>query len=159
MSCKIQIREATIHDYPAVYELHELVDREFVPPLSERESLDERVRQSISAPDHSCLIEVGVPNTIRAALALQRFQAASESAYLKFFAVHPDHRSQGLGLAFRARALDLIRQMGIEEVQTRTWSTNSAMISLNKALGFILERIVPDDRSPGIDSVYFRKSL
>ena len=80
-------------------------------------------------------------------------------AYLKFFAVHPALRQQGIAYTFRKKALDTMKEMGIQAVRTRTWSTNTAMISLNKKLGFIENYVVTDDRGPGIHSIYFKKSL
>lgn len=44
-------------------------------------------------------------------------------------------------------------------VATRTWSENGAHLHILKEMGFDLIKTLPDDRGPGIDTVYYAKRV
>ena len=41
-------------------------------------------------------------------------------------------------------------------IALRTWSTNAAQLRLMEKLGFTCVLRLPDDRGPGVDTVYYR---
>ena len=159
MDIPIVVQRATVQHFEAVLAFVQLVDAEFVPPLSVRYCLRELVRQYLCEPGKACLLETGADRAIRAALLYELNAPLTSSAYLVFFAVRPDCRRTGLALRFRLAALEVMRASDIHEVTTRTWSTNGAMLALNQQSGFTCTHVVKDERGPGIDSVYFRRTL
>ncbi|MFW6320775.1 MAG: N-acetyltransferase family protein [Halohasta sp.] len=44
-------------------------------------------------------------------------------------------------------------------VSTKTWHTNRAHISILDSLGFACVERVPDDRKPGVDTVYYAREI
>ena len=153
-------RRGTADDFAAVLAFFELLDDEFVPPLSQREPLAERARAAVSAPGYGCAL-VSERNGRTVALSVfRRFADATRPiAELSFFGVHPGWRRRGLGSRFRGWLLDELRASGFVAVRTRTWSSNRAMIELNRRHGFELIHIAVDERGPGVDSWYFGREL
>ena len=153
-------RRGTADDLAAVLAFFRLLDDEFVPPLSQREPLEERARAAVSAPGYGCaLVTTESGETIALAVFRRFADATRPTAELSFFGVHPDWRRRALGSAFRGWLLDELRTLGFVAVRTRTWSSNRAMIALNRRHGFELIRVAVDERGPGVDSWYFGREL
>jgi len=153
-------RRGTPDDLAAVLAFFQLLDEEFVPPLSQREPLEERARAAVSAPGYGCALVTTLTRETIALSVFRRFADASRpTAELSFFGVHPAWRGRGLGSAFRGWLLDELRASGFVAVRTRTWSGNHPMIALNRRHGFELIRVAVDERGPGIDSWYFGREL
>lgn len=154
----LNVERARAGDFNQLREFFHLVDAEFLPPLSERDSVDDLVWRYLDDKESDCMIcRNGM--SISAAVAFEYLNQQHSSVYLTFFAVHPQHRRQGMGLAYRLKILTWLKQQGVQEVITRTWSTNRAMCRLNEQVGFLVDYVIPDDRGPGIDTIYYKKYL
>lgn len=156
-----------------VWKLLSDADGEFIPPLSSREKttqaallpgkgdargpvsyFEQMIRQAFILavkdgrvngfltyiPDHVLLID-GREVTCN---------------YISTIVVEPESRKQGLT---RRMYDELFRISKGRKVATRTWSTNDAHLSLLKKMGFQLINTIPDDRGPGIDTVYYLKEI
>ena len=159
-----------------VWRLLRLYDGDFVPPLSQREST---CQQSLSGGE----AESG-PRSYFHALQEQSFLLAAEGEALAgFFSFRQDYlpppiahlrqdgrlalyvttivvdapaRGQGLATRFY-RALPTFLP-GPLLITTRTWSGNRSHLHVLEKLGFSLALRIPDDRGPGVDTVYYSRA-
>jgi ribosomal protein S18 acetylase RimI-like enzyme len=60
----------------------------------------------------------------------------AKRGYLGPAATLPEHRGKGLGKALTARALNFLREQGLERTSLYTWSGNVAALRVLKSLGF-----------------------
>jgi ribosomal protein S18 acetylase RimI-like enzyme len=158
----------------AVWMLLKEVDREFIPPLSSRESTTTKNLQSTA-------VEAAEPRSYFKRLLGQVTLIASVdgnvAGFMSFIPAHHDLliSSQSpcsyistIAVARSARRLGIARRLydGILSlpdryaspwVVTRTWSTNSGHLNLLESLGFREIVNLPDDRGPGIDTVYYAR--
>lgn len=141
---------------------------EFVPPLSERHStsqtdLDSGERHSgpqayfdeMSAqPIVLALRDTELLGFLsyRPDFVLDFLPGAS--CYVTTVCVDAAHRREGVATALYAHVEALVRPQG---VSLRTWSTNVAQIGALRKRGYECVRTLPDDRGPGVDTVYFLK--
>jgi RimJ/RimL family protein N-acetyltransferase len=89
--------------------------------------------------------------------ALEEF---GESAYITTICVKHEMRNKGILKKMYAYLEDTVAvENGIHRLSTRTWSQNHAHIHVLEKLGFRTITVLPDDRGPGIDTVYFGKEL
>lgn len=159
-----------------VWRLLETYGEDFVPPLSQRQSTCQQGLQSIGGPSGQG------PLAYFEELKHQRFLLAVEGEdmagflsfrydyvppilsgqaaegvlglYITTIIVAASHRRQGLAREFYRRLMALYpwrRRL----ISTRTWSGNTNHISLLQKLSFAGPIRIPDDRGPGIDTVYY----
>jgi len=145
-------------------------DEEFVPPLSARAST---VQSSLGpAIARAQGIEAYLAGVLGQALlvaeaadgllgllsyrphhvvAVHGREPIGPLAYVTTVVVTPSARGRGV-----ARALygALLAEVGGGAVATRTWSHNDAHLRLLESLGFTEAIRLPDDRGPGVDTVY-----
>ncbi|MDR2347916.1 MAG: GNAT family N-acetyltransferase [Bifidobacteriaceae bacterium] len=152
--------------------LLEAVDLEFVPPLSARSSTRQTDFESAAGrnvsqylnemADQSCILGLEgealsgllsyCPDAVVGAIGL-----TPPSAYVSTVCVQPARRRRGIAEAlYGALEANLPRPVA---VATRTWSTNTSHIGLLLRRGFKLALELPNDRQPGVSTVYFRLDL
>jgi len=153
----MEYAEAGAKDFERILDFFKLVDKDFVPPLSEREPLKKRIRNTLK--DGHYIILEDKKNIVAIQGFIENYRGKKNHVYLTFFAVHPKYRQRGIGISFKKKVLRILKDMGTKEVHTRTWSTNAPMIKLNEKLGFKVEKIAKNERGKGIDSIYFKKKL
>jgi ribosomal protein S18 acetylase RimI-like enzyme len=76
--------------------------------------------------------------------------------YVATLLVHPDARGRHLTREMYTHIFDTL--FPTASLFTRTWSTNAAHIGILSRFGFSEIARIKDDRAPGIDTVYFKKS-
>ena len=86
-------------------------------------------------------------------------QTAEDEAYIHFVGVSPEHRVAGIGRALYQRFFDEVRGQGRTVVRCVTSPGNQESVSFHEALGFEVERVVPDYDGPGEDRVLLVKRL
>jgi ribosomal protein S18 acetylase RimI-like enzyme len=86
-------------------------------------------------------------------------QTADDEAYIHFVGVTPDDRREGLGRALYQRFFDEARANGRSVVRCVTSPANDRSVAFHEALGFEVERVVPDYDGPGEDRVLLVKRL
>lgn len=156
----------------AITRLLERADEEFVPPLSARTGTDQRdgledgtgedlTPYLDSALDHTYVLalvqgEVVGFLSVHDGYEIPELEGYLPSNYVSTVVVHPDHRRNGYARELWKRALSGLPEAYRQPyVTTRTWSTNDSHIALLEELGFETVTRVPDDRGPGVDTVYF----
>lgn len=174
MSQKILRQKALAKKYlEDVWKLLSDADGEFIPPLSSREKTtqsallpgkedargpvsyfrqmtkqafilavkDDRVNGFLTyIPDHALMID----------------GKEIKCNYVSTIVVEPESRGQGLTGKMYQKLFQISRG-GI--VATRTWSANDAHLSILRKMDFQLIKRIPDDRGPGIDTVYYLKEI
>jgi ribosomal protein S18 acetylase RimI-like enzyme len=86
-------------------------------------------------------------------------QTEHDEAYIHFVGVSPEERSEGLGRALYERFFDEVRAQGRGVVRCVTSPVNRSSVAFHEALGFEVERTVPDYDGPGEDRVLLVKRL
>jgi ribosomal protein S18 acetylase RimI-like enzyme len=86
-------------------------------------------------------------------------QTASDEAYIHFMGVAPEHRGEGIGRALYERFFSEVAAGGRTVVRCVTSPANEGSVAFHRALGFEVERVVPDYDGPGEDRVLLVKRL
>jgi ribosomal protein S18 acetylase RimI-like enzyme len=86
-------------------------------------------------------------------------QASDEEAYIHFVGVTPEDRGEGLGRALYERFFDEARRSGRTVVRCVTSPLNRGSLAFHEAMGFEVERVVPDYDGPGEDRALLVKQL
>ena len=156
----------------AIWRLLEIADDEFVPPLSsrtgteQRRGLDEQSGDDLSTfyeacLDHEFLLaekneEVVGFLSFHDGYEIEELRGYRPSNYVSTVVVHPEHRRNGYARRLYEHLFEALPPASQQPyVTTRTWGTNDSHIALLEAFGFDRVVRVPDDRGPGIDTVYF----
>ena len=159
----MKIREGLPDDLEQLINFMELVDQEFVPPLSLRQGgIYGRVSGTLVNVDSNYLVCESNGKIIGAVGYRKNYNGIEEilgEAYISFIAVHPACRGQNIGrLLERALVQDLCSD-GITHINVTTWSTNPDAYHMYRQLGYFVSETLHDHRGPGVDTIYFRKSL
>jgi ribosomal protein S18 acetylase RimI-like enzyme len=86
-------------------------------------------------------------------------QTAPDEAYVHLLGVAPSRRGSGLGHELYERFFEAARAQGRTLVRCVTSPANEASVDFHRALGFEVERTVPDYDGPGEDRVLLVKRL
>ena len=86
-------------------------------------------------------------------------QTADDEAYIHFVGVTPDKRGEGLGRTLYEHFFDEVRSRGRRVVRCVTSPANEDSVAFHEALGFEVDRVVPDYDGPGEDRVLLVKRL
>jgi ribosomal protein S18 acetylase RimI-like enzyme len=86
-------------------------------------------------------------------------QTADDEAYIHFVGVDPGARGDGLGRALYERFFDEVRGAGRTVVRCVTSPVNERSVAFHEAVGFEVDRVVPDYDGPGEDRVLLVKRL
>lgn len=88
------------------------------------------------------------------------FAAFTPTNHLTVLVVEEACRNQGLATEFYHYLFEsLPADRHQPAVSTKTWSTNEAHLAILDALGFECTHRVPDDRAPGVDTVYYARRV
>jgi ribosomal protein S18 acetylase RimI-like enzyme len=154
-----------------VWEILCASEKEFIPPLSERDST---TQQSFSGEKAN---KRGLAGYYQQMLQQEFILAVEEEKAIGFLSFIPDHflKAEGnefvcdyvttivVSHGFRGRGIagkmyhTLFENRKGKSFATRTWSTNYSHIHLLKKMGFELVALLPDERGVGIDTVYYFK--
>ena len=86
-------------------------------------------------------------------------QTNEDEAYIHFVGVDPDRRGEGVASALYERFFEEVRAQGRSVVRCVTSPRNADSVSFHEALGFEVDRVVPDYDGPGEDRVLLVRSL
>jgi ribosomal protein S18 acetylase RimI-like enzyme len=86
-------------------------------------------------------------------------QTEEDEAYIHFVGVDPEARGDGLGRALYERFFEEVRGEGRTVVRCVTSPLNRRSVDFHEALGFEVDRVVPDYDGPGEDRVLLVKRL
>lgn len=157
-----------------IWSLLKAVDREFIPPLSSRNSTS----QSQLNPGESegeeepwayyeMMVEQEFVLTIEEDKVVGFLTYIPDrevcypiknktviADYISTIAVSPDYRNRGIT---RQMYRTFLENSHAKVIATRTWSLNHAHIHILESMGFELAETIIDDRGEGIDTVYYQK--
>ncbi|MFX0090754.1 MAG: GNAT family N-acetyltransferase [Candidatus Hodarchaeota archaeon] len=155
------------------------VDRDFLPPLSQRRSLEfwmtlfekgvilyaveedsvagflayyPSLSGEIFNDLQSC---VNINPMISSANTHKMFQGA----YLHYIAIAPEYRRRKIASALMTELLVDAQRKGISRLRVITWSTNNASLKLYLKHGFSIFNRIANDRGKGVDSVYLEVKI
>lgn len=86
-------------------------------------------------------------------------QTNPDEAYIHFVGVSPERRGQGIGSALYERFCEEARSHGRSVVRCVAPPASEDSLAFHRALGFEVERVVPDYDGPGEDRVLLVKHL
>jgi ribosomal protein S18 acetylase RimI-like enzyme len=86
-------------------------------------------------------------------------QTDPQEAYIHFVGVSPQHRGEGIGRTLYERFFDEVRAQGRSVVRCVTSPANEGSVAFHEALGFEVDRVVPDYDGPGEDRTLLVKRL
>jgi len=86
-------------------------------------------------------------------------QTADDEAYIHFVGVDPGARGDGLGRALYERFFEEVRADGRTVVRCVTSPANERSVAFHEAMGFEVDRVVPDYDGPGEDRMLLVKRL
>jgi len=86
-------------------------------------------------------------------------QTSGDEAYIHFVGVTPDKRGEGLGRTLYERFFEEVRSKGRTVVRCVNSPVNQGSVGFHEALGFEVDRVVPDYDGPGEDRVLLVKRL
>lgn len=161
----------------ALWQLLVAADNEFVPSLSSRgeeagEGLVPDVPSASSGPrgyfdeirSHWIIFSL----TNQCAIGMMSFTPHysndilrdwSPCSYLSTLIVDKPYRRCGVARWLYGYLIEHSREIGDVAVGTRTWSTNVGHLALLNDLGFVPAKTIPDHRAPGVDTIYFARSV
>ena len=166
-----ELSESNQHD---IWELLKAADKEFIPPLSARNSTRQNRLKPAADEVQSepwsyyeqlmeqCFILAEEENKVVGFFSYipeyaVRYPVKGETVtadYISTIIVNPQFRNRRLT---RSMYELFLAMPGAELVATRTWSQNHAHIHILESLGFTLAERIPDDRGEGIDTVYYQR--
>ncbi|MBX3040182.1 MAG: GNAT family N-acetyltransferase [Bdellovibrionaceae bacterium] len=152
-----------------ISKLLKLVDHEFIPPLSSRNSTMQQVFNESDRIDDMWFYHRQLRAQMNVFIVSEQKLAGlasfnfllhipdiGECAYLTTIIIHPSHRAKGLGRILYEEVAKILRDRGAtRRLVTRTWSTNHSHLPLLEKMGFREIHRLKDHRAPGIDSIYF----
>lgn len=151
------------------------VDEEFVPPLTGefRENItrtdEEGGQTDIEGYVQRCLerplIGAILDGRLVGLLSFEHIDNAppiepyTPTNHVEIIAVHPEYRGQGLATEMYNYVIEeLPSELSRPHISTKTWDSNTRHIEILDRFGFKLVHREPDDRGPGVDTVYYARS-
>ncbi len=159
--------------YEEILDILTCCDRDFLPPLSARESTTQK---AFSAETTSGKKPVSYCREMMQQNGFLAFDDGRVAGFLSFkkdytcdaigketfpnvyistLAVHPDYRGRGIAKQLYAAILSSFAECN---AYTRTWSTNQSQMKILPGLQFEEIKRIKNDRGQGIDTVYFYRS-
>lgn len=150
-----------------IRQLMVLADKEFIPPLSSRNSTTQQslsgnstaggIDAYFAAMESQPVILALENGTVAGFMAFKFDHTCPEitrtpNLYASTSVVHPDHRGKGLMGGFYE---EMIKRFPDRPIYTRTWSTNTSHLHVLAKLGFSQIACLKNHRGEGLDTVYF----
>ncbi len=149
-----------------VLRILESCSNEFVPPLDYRHS---PTQENFTKEDatgsyyeevmkHQFILALDQERVAGLLAFLNNPPLLSQPAiYISVICVHKTYRGQGIARGLYSTLLSTLPQHYDKDVFfVRTWSTNTIHQTLLSHLGFAIEKIIPDHRGNGIDTIYYK---
>jgi ribosomal protein S18 acetylase RimI-like enzyme len=155
-------------------------DKEFVPPLSARESSYQSnltVEENNDVLPHSYyevmmkqhfILAIEEENgkvvgfmTFKNGYSCPELENYSPSNYITTICVQKAYRNYGITRKFYSMIQSDALPSKVKQpfISTRTWSTNDAHLHVLDSIGFKVSERLIDHRGPSIDTVYFAKAI
>lgn len=151
----MKVRKAKINDFGKIMNFYKILDKDFVPQISKWKNIKKRTLYRLKSKNSNYfLIEKKVVVGLCGYIKMNK-----NTTYVTFLGIDPKYRGKGIGFKLRKYMINYMKKEGIEVVKSRTWSQNKKMLHINKKMGFNVDKIIKNDRGPGIDTIWFKKIL
>ncbi len=153
-------------------------DHLFVPPISERvshegyldyllgvngEYIKKKYGKETPLPQNPFTIYIPDPSnepsnnfSLLGFISCFEYFQPFDGAYIVAIMVSPELHGNGIGTKLLSEALTELNRSVVNSISVTTWSTNARSRRLFSRFGFKLEKIVPNERGPNIDGLYFK---
>ena len=167
MELKILTQEEKTQYRGAILALLEESDEDFLPPLSRRRSTKDQtfsgeaavggILSYYEAMNRQEILAAAIDGELLGFVSFyENFEGGEEpSLYVSTLVVAKAARGHGLTSKMYAHLFYTL--FPEHNIYTRTWSTNAAHTKILARFGFAEWRRLPNDRGPGIDTVYFAR--
>lgn len=164
-----------------IREIIGVCDREFVPPLSQRDSTTNQPQRTgrddqIRADEPNVYFDYLLRQPVVAIFSQKKMAGflsyvanysspelagRTPSIHITTICIRPEFRGRNLStqLYENLMANQSDRASGTQYISTRTWSTNCAHMRVLEKLGFEIVTRIKDARGDGIDTLYFSRQL
>jgi len=149
-------RLATQDDLERVINFFQLVDNDFVPPLSKRFDIKKEIKSLFKHQEKFLLLEK--KGRIIGVLSFSE-DKNKKYALISYLVIHPAYRDKNLGRNLLEECFNLLIGDKIPKVIIQTWSTNQKALDLYSKKGFVIKKIVKDDRGPDLDTIILEEPL
>ena len=149
------IRPAEKKDFGKIVKLLKTVEKDFVPPLSDRGSIEGRVKRELEEGLYLVSEEKGFLNGLICVFENWK----KKSGYISIIAVHPVYRRRGVAKKLMEEGLKVLADKKVKEIYVTTWSTNKPGLKFYRSYGFIKDSVALNERREGVHTVYLKKSL
>jgi len=138
-----------------VQKFMEIVDEDFVPRFSTYVNIQEYLAK---LEKYAEILLATNGNRILGAMAFYCNNVTESLSYITYLAVRRNFCGKGIGEKLLMKCIEIAKTAGMKFVQTRTWKTNRAAVSLYEKYGFRKIREC-SDRADGSISVYLELEL
>lgn len=169
----IKAGEMVSPETEAMYRILTECDQDFYPPLSARSSSrqlswDTKEEKNDGVKDYYEMLleqenlfwkedgEIAGFLSFLPHYSCEYLKDYGDICYLTTLCISPKFRGRGLSPKIYAAVFAHIHRTYPEQtIAFRTWSTNAAQMHLVKRLGLTEVLRLPDDRGPGVDTIYY----
>ena len=148
---------ATKKDLPRVVNFFQLVDKDFIPYLSKRFDIEKNL-YSLFEHDEKILILEKIKRILWV-ICFSIDQNKKNCAHISYLAIHPSHRNKLLGRNLLNECLNILIGNKVSKVFIETWSTNKEALDLYDKKGFVIKKIINNDRGEGLDTIVLEEPI
>ena len=123
----LNIITSVSHIDNSVYNFFEELDKEFVPPISKRTTIDKYIN-SIFENNGQLILLIDDLNIYGITGVVTNHPIWKN--YIQYIAVLPTSRKKGISKILLSAAIELFQGQGAKSVMIRTWSTNTISATL-----------------------------
>ncbi len=116
---KISLRKANKNDSSKLVKFFESVDKDFVPPLSQKRDLRKLIRKRLK----EYLIVLEMDKKIEGISTFTEKYHEEDVPHINELAVIKNHRHEGFSKLLLTYIFDVLKREGYKNVTIRTWST------------------------------------
>ena len=167
MELKILTQEEKTQYRGAILALLEESDEDFLPPLSRRRSTKDQtfsggtvgggILSYSEAMNRQEILVAMIDGEMAGFVSFYENFEGGEAPSLYVSTLVVAKAARGHGLTSKMYAHLFYTLFPEHNVYTRTWSTNAAHTKILARFGFTEYKRLPNDRGPGIDTVYFAR--
>lgn len=163
-------REPSKSEKQGIYDILNMCDNDFIPPLSLRGSFKDNYfdtsnkRKTVynyyqSLINSNAIYVIACDKSNNKIIGLLVLQDNENSLYLSTICVQLKYRNQGLCKKLLSEVIDYAHTNKYTNIHTRTWSTNIIQKIILKNMGFEFVNTKKELRTKGVYSVYYNLSL
>jgi ribosomal protein S18 acetylase RimI-like enzyme len=131
----VTICDANLNDFDAILNVLNVVNYEFVPPLTDGENLRVKVLRILNDRHRGWIKAVSGERVVGVVAVIYNYRRP-QLGLIETLAVLPEFRRQGIGKKLVQFAMAKLFRNGMEASLITTWETNITAVTIYKELGF-----------------------